>query len=63
MFQPFIDAVSNFYPTGLKINNILGIILGAIVFHKFFYLILGMLFTRKFKPAKSRHLLTLKNCF
>ena len=55
MFQPFIDAVSNFYPTGLKINNILGIILGAIVFHKFFYLILGMLFTRKFKPAKSRH--------
>ena len=55
MFQPFIDAVSNFYPTGLKINNILGIILGAVVFHKFFYLILGMLFTRKFKPAKKQY--------
>ncbi len=55
MFQPFIDAISNFYPTGLKINNILGIILGAVVFHKFFYLILGMLFTRKFKPAKKQY--------
>ena len=55
MFQPFIDAVSNFYPTGLKINKILGIILSAIVFHKFFYLVLGMLFTRKFKPAKNKH--------
>lgn len=55
MFQPFIDAVSNFYPTGAKINNILGMILGLLVFHKFFYLILGMLFTRKFKPAKIKY--------
>ena len=39
----------------IQINNILGIILGAVVFHKFFYLILGMLFTRKFKPAKKQY--------
>ncbi len=50
-----IDAVSNFYPVGLEINKVLGIILGAMLFHKFFYFLLGMLFTRKFKPAKIKH--------
>ncbi len=38
-----------------KIYNILGIILKAIVIHRVFYFAIGMLFTRKFKPAKKKH--------
>ena len=55
MIQSVVKAIGSFYQTGLNINKILGIILSAIVFHKGFYFIIGMFFTRKFKPAKKKH--------
>ena len=55
MFITIINSISSFYPTGLEINKVLGLILSAIFFHKFFYFLLGMFFTRKFKPAKTKH--------
>ena len=55
MLESVINSISNFYTTGLKINNVIGIVLSAIVFHKAFYFIVGMFFTRKFKPAKNKH--------
>ena len=50
-----INALSNFYLTGNSINKVIGTILSIIVIHKSFYFIIGMLFTRKFKPAKNKH--------
>ena len=55
MFLSLLSSIGNFYSTGVKINNILGIIIGAFLFHKGFYFILGMFFTRKFRPAKKKH--------
>lgn len=50
-----IDTISNFYSSGLTINKILGTILSAIVAHKAIFFVIGMFFTRKFKPAKNNH--------
>ena len=50
-----MQIISNFYPIGLKINTIIGTILSIIVLHKAFYFVIGMFFTRKFKPAKKKH--------
>ena len=55
MFKEFIIAIGSFYPIGIQINNIMGVVLSAIVFHKSFYFIIGMFFTRKFKKAKNNH--------
>ena len=46
------DAIiytANTYPTWKKIYDIIGIILSVMVFHKAFYFVIGMFFTRKFK--------------
>ena len=53
--QSIISCISDFYPIGLKINKVLGTILSIIVIHKAFYFVIGMFFTRKFKPAKNKH--------
>lgn len=50
-----IDKIGEFYPTGLKISNIIAIILSIMVVHKGLYFAIGMFFTRKFKPAKNNH--------
>lgn len=50
-----ITAIGSFYFTGNKIYKIIGIILSIMVFHKAFYFVIGMFFTRKFKPAKKQH--------
>ena len=55
MLYLIIDFLSNFYKIGTKINGIIGLIFSIIVIHKTFYLIIGMFFTRKFKPAKNNH--------
>ena len=55
MFLNIITSIGNFYPTGTKINSILGTILSVIVIHKAFYFVIGMFFTRKFKKAKNLH--------
>lgn len=55
MLNSIANSIGNFYPTGLKINSILTTILSIMVIHKAFYFVIGMFFTRKFKPAKKKH--------
>ena len=55
MIESIIEAIGSFYKTGLTINNILATILAIMVFHKGFYVVIGMFFTRKFKEAKKLH--------
>ena len=53
-----LDIIKNIgltYPTFEKIGKIINTILAIMVFHKSFYFIIGMFFTRKFKPAKKKH--------
>lgn len=50
-----IENIGNSYHTFKKIYDILGLILSIIVIHKTFYWLIGMLFTRKFKPTNNYH--------
>lgn len=54
-----MDSIINFIGNGFlvskKIYSIIGIIISIITLHKVFYFIIGMFFTRKFKPAKKKH--------
>lgn len=50
-----IKGIGSNYELFKNINNILGLILGIIVIHRAFYFVIGMFFTRKFKPAKKKH--------
>ena len=54
-FDILLRAIGNLYPVGKNFYNILGIILSAVTIHKAFYFVIGMFFTRKFKPAKKQH--------
>ena len=54
-FDLLLKSFANIYPISKSINNILGTFLSIIVIHKAFYFIIGMFFTRKFKPAKKKH--------
>ena len=50
-----ITAIGESYLTSKKIYDIIGSILTVMVAHKAFYFVIGMFFTRKFKPAKKQH--------
>ena len=50
-----IKAIGNSYPIWKNIYNIFGVIIGFTAIHKTVYFVIGMLFTRKFKPAKKKH--------
>ena len=50
-----ITSIGDFYKTGQIINNVIGTVLAVIVAHHAFYFIIGMFFTRKFKPASKKH--------
>ena len=54
-FDSIISAIGNAYPVGNIINATIGTVLGAILTYKTIYKILGLFFTRKFKPAKNNH--------
>lgn len=54
-FDTIIKAIGGIYPVSKDIYEILGTILSVIVIHKAFYFVIGMFFTRKFKPAKKQH--------
>jgi len=55
MIHNIVTAISDFHPLGSKINAVIGTVLSVIVIHKAFYFVIGMFFTRKFKPAKNLH--------
>ena len=50
-----ISSIGSIYPIGSVVAGIITTILGILVFHKTFYVIIGIFFTRKFKPAKNNH--------
>ena len=50
-----INAIGSSFFISKKIYNIIGIILSIMVFHKAFYFVIGMFFTRRFKKAKKQH--------
>ena len=50
-----IRSIGSIYSISKDIYDILGFILSVIVIHKAFYFVIGMFFTRKFKPAKKKH--------
>ena len=50
-----IRSIGNTFFVSSKIYNIIGTILKALVFHRIIYFIIGLFFTRRFKPANKRH--------
>ena len=55
MIGNIINTIGQSYLTSKKIYTIIGLIITIITFHKTIYFIIGMFFTRKFKPAKKKH--------
>ena len=54
-FDILIKSFGSLYPGGKQFYNLLGTIIAAMTIHKSFYFVIGMFFTRKFKPAKKKH--------
>ena len=55
LIDTIIKAIGGIYPISKDIYDIIGIFFSVIVIHKTFYFIIGILWTRKFKPAKKKH--------
>ena len=55
LIDSIISFIGGLYPLSKNIYNILGVFLSVIVIHKAFYFVIGMFFTRKFKPAKKQY--------
>ena len=55
MFMNIINDIGNSYNVFRNINNVIGDILSALVIYKTVYFLIGVFFTRKFKPAKKKH--------
>jgi cellulose synthase/poly-beta-1,6-N-acetylglucosamine synthase-like glycosyltransferase len=55
MFINIINSIGDIYPYCKSINSVIGTILSAMVIYKALYWIVGLFFTRKFKPAKKKH--------
>lgn len=54
-FNNIIIALGSLYPGGKVFYNVLGLILSIMIAHRSFYYVIGLLFTRKFKPTKKKH--------
>lgn len=55
MFLNIINDIGNFYPTIRDINAVIGTVLSIMMIYKTIYFIIGVFFTRKFKPAEKKH--------
>lgn len=54
-FLNLIDFIGNGYISFKHINSVIGTVLSAMMAYKVLYWIVGLFFTRKFKPAKKMH--------
>ena len=54
-FDWLIRTLGSLYPIIRPINTFIGKLLPALVAYKTIYFIIGLFFTRKFKPAKKKH--------
>ena len=50
-----LESIGNAYPTARAVYGIIGTVLSFMLAYKTLYRIVGLLFTRKFKPAKTNH--------
>ena len=55
LFEGIINFLGSLYPTFRNINNFIGTLLPALVVYQTVYFIIGLFWTRKFKPAKKKH--------
>lgn len=55
MFLNIINDVGDVYPIFKNINSVIGTVLSAMMIYKTIYFIIGVFFTRRFKPAKKKH--------
>ncbi len=55
LFDNIISSIGGAYPTAKVIYAAIGSVLGVMLAYKTAYKILGLFFTRKFKPAKNNH--------
>lgn len=55
IFDTVTTSIGNAYPTAKVIYAVIGTVLTYMLFHKKIYKIIGLFFTRKFKPAKAKH--------
>lgn len=55
MLHQMAAVLSNLYLPAKELGAVVSAILSILVFHKTAYQILGLFFTRKFKPAKKQH--------
>ena len=54
-WEYLISSIGSSYPMIKNINSTIGAIISALFAYKTIYVLLGMFFTRKFKPAKKQH--------
>ena len=54
-FDTMIKTIGSIYPVIKPINTFIGNLLTFLVFYQYIYFIIGLFFTRKFKPAKNKH--------
>ena len=55
VFKEIVIDVGNAYPSWKNIYNIVGNVITILLAYKTIYWIIGVFFTRKFKPAKNNH--------
>lgn len=55
VMQAIIKAIGEYYPRAVELNELFSYVLGLLLAYKFIYYLLGMFFTREFKPAKQKH--------
>ena len=55
MIINIINDIGSIYPIFKNINSVIGSVLSAMLIYKTVYFIIGIFFTRKFKPAKKKH--------
>ncbi len=55
LFDNIIRFLGSWYPNIKNINNIVGDIITILLAYKTIYVLIGVFFTRKFKPAKKQH--------
>ena len=55
LFRNIAGFFADLYTPGKELGAVVALFLSILVFHKDFYKLLGLFFTRKFKPAKKLH--------
>jgi len=50
-----LNIIGDLYPSLSSINSTIGAVLSAMVAYRTVFIIIGLFFTRKFKPAKKKH--------